>query len=296
MTRLLQHTGSTQDTIHARIGVVTAMTPRLLWARSNHTRPRPFVGVFVCAPPTSENLNTKYMATHASHLHLDREKILQLGATSVRSFGNKLPVLVEDIKRSKKKAAKALEDGSVEAVVGSLKDLLAASQNIQKEADILAKNITKYIKPAIEESKIHQVLEFIAEEEAKTPAVTDGEDNIDLSFLLQQLNDVKQLLKAIDKHLLDLLNLKDTFNFHRRSSKRDILVPLNYMATFQSQKLLNYSSSFMEIANDYVMTGENPSFHKPVQDASSLAVKSVRQGAASAININPTKSEHFELP
>ena len=241
------------------------------------------------------NLNTKYMATHASHLHLDREKTLQLGATSVRSFGNKLPVLVEDIKGSKKKAAKALEDGSVEAVVDSLKDLLAASQNIQKEADILAKNITKYIKPAIEECKIHQVLEFIAEEEAKTPAVTDGED-IDLSFLLQQLNDVKQLLKAIDKHLLDLLKLKDTFNFHRRSSKRDVLVPLNYMATFQSQKLLNYSSSFMKIANDYVMTGENPSFHKPVQDASSLAVKSVRQGAASAININPTKSEHFELP
>uniref|UniRef100_A0A1X7VN93 Death domain-containing protein n=1 Tax=Amphimedon queenslandica TaxID=400682 RepID=A0A1X7VN93_AMPQE len=119
------------------------------------------------------------------------------GAASIPSFGSKLDLLVENIKKCKEKVFQALNDENIKEIKRSLHDLLTASKNTQEEASLIV-DFLSFPTRKLEENQL-----MPAEEETTMTlpaAVTE------VSGLVKILEEIVQLLQGVlDENLQYIL-------------------------------------------------------------------------------------------
>ena len=166
------------------------------------------------------------------------------GVNSIPLFGSKLDILVENIKKCKEKVFKALNDENANDIKSSLHELLTGSQDMQKEATLIADFLTKKLKGN----------QFTPDEDEDTMTLPAAVTEI--SGLVKMLEEIAQLLQRdMNKHLQYILeNSKLQKGFVKSSTLwREIRLILNYVASFLSKELIHYSSVLKSTTNRNIL-------------------------------------------
>ncbi|XP_019861626.1 PREDICTED: uncharacterized protein LOC109590135 [Amphimedon queenslandica] len=199
------------------------------------------------------------------------------GAASIPSFGSKLDLLVENIKKCKEKVFQALNDENIKEIKRSLHDLLTASKNTQEEASLIV-DFLSFPTRKLEENQL-----MPAEEETTMTlpaAVTE------VSGLVKILEEIVQLLQGVlDENLQYILKNSKLQKGSIKSStlQREILLILNYLTSFLSKDLRDYSSAVknMTSCSDFLVIAATDK-----KDISSCAPMLDAKEAGSAIKLS----------
>lgn len=157
------------------------------------------------------------------------------GATSIPSFGSKLDLLVEKIKKCKEKVFQALNDENTQEIKSSLHNLLTASQKTQEEATLIVDFL-------IFPTKELEGNQYMPDEEETTMTLPSAV----IGVSRKMLEEIVQLLQRVmDKNLQYILENSKLQKGSIKSStlRREILLILNYLASFLSNELIDYSSA-----------------------------------------------------